>query len=233
MTNNILDILTTILPAIGWAFLPFLLLPFIVLLWPHKFICDLQSGLNRLIDGFNVRIAEAAKWLLVFMVVSIAFGVIALSIFGKSWTKLDESAIYLHASVIMLGAAATLLADEHVRVDIFYSRMSPNAKALVNFIGFYAFLLPFCIILLWNSGNFVGLAWQSLEGSAESDGIQGLFLLKTLIPIFALMLLAQGFSLAGRAALFLREHPLPPLPKGMTSTRDDGGLDIERRKTGP
>ncbi len=214
--TSMLETFGLFLQGAGWIFLPFLLLPFLCLLFPKvRFFKDLQRNLNVLINGFNIWAGEVVKWLLVLMVVVTAFSVIALSIFGQSWTKVDESVIYMHASVIMLGSAATLLAGQHVRVDIFYAKMSPRTRALVELIGFYALMLPFCLILLWNAQTFVHLSWSSFEGSYESDGIRGVYLLKTLIPLFALMMLAQGFAIAGRAALYLSGHSLPELPPGI------------------
>jgi len=146
------------------------------------------------------------------MALSIAFSVFALSIFGQSWTKLFETAEYLHATIIMLGAAATLLAGQHVRVDIFHTNMKAKARALVDFIGFYALLLPVCLIILWKSQSFVSFSWQIFEGSAEADGIRGEFLLKTLIPLFAIMMIAQGLAIAIRAAMCLNGQTRPGRP---------------------
>ena len=214
MDISFLGTLGQILRAVGWVFLPFLCLPLLCLFFPKSiFLADVQTILISIIDSVNARIGEGVKWLLVIMVVSIAFGVIALSIFGQSATKFDESAIYFHAFVILLGSAATLLAGQHVRVDVFHSKMNKQAKAFVDLVGFYALLIPFCIVLIWNAQSFVGLAWVSLEGSAESDGIRGVFLLKTCVSIFAIMMLAQGMSIAGRAALLLTGRDEPPLPK--------------------
>jgi TRAP-type mannitol/chloroaromatic compound transport system permease small subunit len=214
MNPDILNVLGAVLHMIGWAFLPFLLLPILCLAFPKSgFLNSVQYHTTAVIDGFNTWIGEAVKWLLVILVVSVVGGVIALSIFGLAWTKLDESATYLHASIILLGSAATLLAGKHVRVDIFFTNFSARKKALVDIIGFYALLVPFCIILIWNAQNFVHLAWISLEGSPESDGIRGVFLLKTFVSVFALMMLAQGLAIAGRAALFITGNPQPDLPK--------------------
>lgn len=201
------------LKAIGWAFLPLVLLPAILLMVTRSaFLEGLSRTLIRLIDGFNMTVAEWAKWLLVALVISVAFGVVTLSIFGQAWTKFDESATYFHATVILLGSAATLLAGQHVRVDIFHTRMNPKSKALVEIIGFYALLLPFCIVLIWNAQSFVALSWISFEGSPESDGIQGLWVLKTFVSIFAVMLVLQGGAIASRAALFLTGKAVPDLP---------------------
>lgn len=214
MTPELLNIIARSLQAIGWVFLPFLLMPILCLLLGNsKPITSFQSALSHTIDSFNMWVGEMAKWLLPALVVSVAFGVIALSIFGQAWTKFDESATYFHAVVILLGSAATLLAGQHVRVDIFYAKMPAKSKALVDILGFYALLIPFCLVLIWNAQSFVGLAWTSLEGSPESDGIRGVFILKTFMSLFAIMMLAQGLSIAGRAALFLRGNPTPELPE--------------------
>ena len=112
----------------------------------------------------------------------------------------------------MLGAGATLLAGQHVRVDVFHTNMVPQSRALVDFIGFYAFLLPVCLIILFNSQSFVSFSWRIFEGSAEADGIRGEFLLKTLIPIFAVTMIAQGLAIALRAAMHLKGQTLPERP---------------------
>lgn len=202
------------LTSIGWVFLPLLLLPALYLFLPSfPFLRRFSSSLIRLIDGFNFGVGEIMKWALPLLVLSVAFSVFAISIFGVSWAKLFESAKYLHAGVIMLGAAATLLAGQHVRVDIFHTRMSEHSKALVDFCGFYLFLVPVCLIILWSSQSFVGFSWVILEGSAETDGIRGEYLIKTLIPLFCVFMLMQGLSIALRAAMCLRGEVRPDRPK--------------------
>ncbi len=207
------ELIAAALKGVGWAFFPALLLPMLYLIMPNADWLDrLSRALITVIDDISYRVAEAAKWALPALVLSVVFSVFALSIFGLSWTKLSESAAYFHACVIMLGAAATLLAGQHVRVDIFYSHMTAKSRALVDFAGFYALLLPVALIILWNSQSFVKLGWKIFEGSSEGDGIRGVFLLKTLIPIFALMLIAQGLSIALRAAMCLHGRERPPRP---------------------
>jgi len=199
--------------AIGWVFLPTLLLPLIYIFLPNINILQVISkAIIRTIDSLSYGLGEITKWLLPLLVLVVAFTVFALSIFGQSWTKLFESAEYLHATVIMLGAAATLLAGQHVRVDIFHSRMSAKARALVDFVGYYALLAPVCLIILWNSQSFVSFTWRIFEGSSESDGIRGEFLLKTLIPLFAIMMILQGLAIALRAAMCLSGQTRPERP---------------------
>lgn len=199
--------------AIGWVFLPLCLLPLLYLfLSNNRFIKTFSNALVRLIDSVSYISGEVIKWGLPILVLTVAMSVFALSIFGLSWTKLFESAEYLHASVIMLGAAATLLAGQHVRVDIFHTNMSAKSKAMVDFAGFYVLLLPVCLIILWNSQSFISFSWQIFEGSAESDGIRGEFLLKTLIPIFAVGMIIQGLAITLRAAMCLTGQARPERP---------------------
>ncbi len=208
--TDTLSSLGAALSAIGWSFTPLLLLPALCLMFQNsERLIRLSDILITLIDGFNYKVGEIIKWGLPILVLSVAFSVFALSIFGLSWTKLSESAEYIHASVIMLGASATLMAGQHVRVDIFYDRMSPRNRALVDFSGYFALLIPVCLIILWNSQSFVAFAWRIFEGSSEADGIRGEFLLKTLIPLFCIMMLVQGQAIALRAALYLSGHKQP------------------------
>jgi len=205
-----------ILQSIGWAFLPALAWPFIHLIWgKSKFVKSCSEALITLIDGLIYRLGEAAKWLLPLLVLSVAASVFALSIFGITTTKWQESAKYFQALIIMLGAAATLLAGQHVRVDIFFSRLSDTGKARVDFIGYFLLLTPVCILLIWNAQSFVNFAWAIREGSSEADGIRGVFILKTLIPVFAISMLAQGLSIATRAAMVLNGQTRPARPNGI------------------
>lgn len=208
-----IETISLALKGAGWAFLPAVFLPLLYLIWPHSQRLDaLCRGLVTLIDAVSYRIGEVIKWAMPLLVLSVAFSVFALSIFGLTWTKLSESAAYFHAATIMLGAAATLLAGQHVRVDIFHSHMSETARARVDLIGFYVFLLPVSLIILWKSQSFVTFGWQIFEGSNENDGIKGVFLLKTLIPAFCLMMIAQGLSISVRAALCLHGQTQPKRP---------------------
>jgi len=211
--GDILNNLGNAFQAIGYAFVPLLLLPLIYIFFPNiSALRSFSKAFIRIIDSFSFRIGEVTKWLLPVLVLTIAFSVFALSIFGQSWTKLFESAEYLHAKIIMLGAAATLLAGQHVRVDVLHTNMDAKSKAMVDFIGFYALLLPVCLIILWNSQSFVSFSWQIFEGSAEADGIRGEYLLKTLIPVFAISMIAQGLAIATRAAICLNGQARPERP---------------------
>ncbi|WP_416878296.1 TRAP transporter small permease subunit [Litorimonas sp.] len=203
MTSGGIDVIGYALQFIGWAFFPVLLLPAFLLL------TGLGKSLSRtiivLIDTLSILIGEIIKWVMPLMVISVVIAVFALSIYGISSIWWDESVIYLHALGICLGVAPTYLAGEHVKVDIFFEKMDNRARALVEICGFYMLLAPVCIAVIWRSQSFVSFAWKSLEGSTNSGGIKGIYILKTALCVLFIMLLIQGFSVALRAGLKLRD----------------------------
>jgi TRAP-type mannitol/chloroaromatic compound transport system permease small subunit len=111
--------------------------------------------------------------------------------------------IYGHAAVFMLAAAWTLRGEGHVRVDIFYGEASARTKALIDLLGAILLLLPFMLVLLWLSEPYAQRSREVIERSQEASGLPIVFVLKTLIPVFALMMALQGVAQAIRAATAL------------------------------
>lgn len=130
-------------------------------------------------------------------------------VFGIGSIMLQESVIYMHAVLFMATVGYTLLHDEHVRIDIVYRESPPRRKALIDLVGILIFLLPVCALIGWVSWPYVAASWRVLEGSKETSGIPGVFLLKSLILAFTVLLAAQGVSMAIRSALILAGLPWP------------------------
>ena len=155
------------------------------------------------IDALNENIGKAVAWLALLMVIVQFIVVIMRYVFGIGSIFMQESIIYLHATVFMLGAGYTLLHNGHVRVDIFYREASPRRKAVVDIVGVAIFLIPVCALIWWGSWSYVGNSWRVFEGSRETSGIQAVFLLKTVILVFVVLVVLQGISLAIRSLLIL------------------------------
>ncbi|MFZ0073941.1 MAG: TRAP transporter small permease subunit [Xanthobacteraceae bacterium] len=159
------------------------------------------------IDRIIAVIGRIAAWG-VLVVVLVEFTVVLLRYgFGIGSIWLQETVVYAHAALFMLAAAWTLAAGGHVRVDIFYARTSARHKAWVDLLGTAFFLLPFMAALLFLSVPYVARSWAILERSRETSGLPLVFVLKTLIPGFAALMLLQGASLAIRAGLTLADEP--------------------------
>jgi TRAP-type mannitol/chloroaromatic compound transport system permease small subunit len=144
-------------------------------------------------------IGRAAAWLVLF-VVAVQFAVVVMRyVLGIGSIKLNESILYGHAALLMLAAAWTLREEGHVRVDIFYADAGPRAKAWTDFLGALFLLLPFALLLVWTSLPYVARSWAILERSRETSGLPFVYLLKSLIPAFAVLLMLQGVAQALRA----------------------------------
>jgi TRAP-type mannitol/chloroaromatic compound transport system permease small subunit len=175
------------------------------------------------IDRLNAAIGRSVAWACLFVVI-VQFAVVVLRyVLGIGSIWLSESIVYAHATLFMLAAAWTLREGAHVRVDVFYADASPRARALVDLGGALLLLLPFMLLLLWFALPYVARSWAILETSRETSGIPAVFLLKTLIPVFALLMALQGVSQAIRAANVLRTPPVTPgLDPGVHSSSHDG-----------
>jgi TRAP-type mannitol/chloroaromatic compound transport system permease small subunit len=167
----------------------------------------LLARLVRGIDRLNDVIGRAVSWLTLAMVLVTFFVVVAR--YGFSWGRvwIQESYVWMHGAVFMLAAAYTLLHDGHVRVDVFYRPASDRFKAWVNLIGVVVLLLPTVLVVLYYTIPYVQASWLRLEMSREAGGLKGLFLFKTIIPIFCVLMALQGIALAGRSILVLRRFP--------------------------
>ncbi len=158
------------------------------------------------IDRVNAAIGRAASWACLFVVL-VQFTVVVMRyLLGVGSLWLTESITYGQAALITLAAAWTLREGGHVRVDVFYVDAGPRTKAWVDLLGALLLLLPFMLVLAYFALPYVARSWVILERSRETSGIPAVFLLKTLIPLFAVMMALQGVSQAIRAADVLRRR---------------------------
>ena len=156
------------------------------------------------IDALNDRVGQLSAWLVLVMVFITFLVVILRYGFNFGRISLQESITYLHAFIFMLAGAYTLKHNQHVRVDIFYQNMSTCNKAKVDFFGTLFLLLPFVGFIAWISFDYVLNSWKLLESSREAGGLPFVYILKTLIPLMAILLFLQAISLVGNAWLRLK-----------------------------
>ena len=175
--------------------------------------------LARAIDWLNETVGVSVAWL-ALLTVLVEFAVVVMRyVFGVGSVKMQESIVYMHATVFMVAAGYTLLHNGHVRCDIFYAEATPRRQAMIDLIGVFVFLLPTCALIAWVAWPYVAAAWAVREGSPEGSlGIPGVYLLKSIILVFAGLLALQGVAMAIHAALRLAEVESAPAVAG-----DEGG----------
>ena len=156
-----------------------------------------SAPLQRLIqlnNRISTAIGHCVSWATLILVLTTCLIVIMRYLFNIGSVALQESLLYMHSLIFLMGAAWTLQKDGHVRVDIFYRPLSPKGKAWINALGTLLLLIPTCIFLLWISWQYVASSWSYFEGSRESGGIDAVFLLKTLLLIMPVLLILQGLA---------------------------------------
>ena len=132
-------------------------------------------NIESLINCINEWIGRTVAWFILAMVIITFFNVVMRYGFNFGLIAIQESVIYFHSFVFMLAIAYTFKHNEHVRVDIFYSKYTEVQKAWVDLFGTLLLLFPFCIYLIFSSWEYAAKSWALLEGSREAGGLPILF----------------------------------------------------------
>ena len=169
-----------------------------------------ESGAEELnaFDRISEVVGRVTAWLTLFMVLVTGVVVVMRYAFDAGFIWMQESVVWMHAAVFMLGAAYTLRHEDHVRVDIFYRNMNPRRRAIVDLLGVIFFLLPVCGFLAYSSYDFAAAAWSMREITREPGGLPypAIPLLKSLVMVMPVTLALQGASMLLRSLLVLRRR---------------------------
>lgn len=146
----------------------------------------------------SVLLGRLVSQLYPLMILLIFAVVILRYFFDAGWIWLQETILWIHALIFLLVAPYALEEDAHVRVDVFYRQWSKKTQALINLLGALLFLCPFSLFLFYSSLDYVFSSWIINEASRDAGGMPYPFisLLKSTIPLTALLLFLQGLSMS-------------------------------------
>jgi TRAP-type mannitol/chloroaromatic compound transport system permease small subunit len=156
------------------------------------------------LDIFNEYVGVGVGWFTTLMVVVVFVNVLLRYVYGQGFLQLQDMSWYLFGVIFMLGAAYTLKHDRHVRVDIFYVNYPPRVKIWVNLLGTIFFLVPFCILGIYVSGEFVSRSFAVQETSPDAGGLAARYLAKAMLPLGFTLILLQGIALIFQGILQLQ-----------------------------
>ena len=126
-----------------------------------------MQRLKAILEQLSELTGSAIAWLTVLMVIGTFVIVVLRYVFDLGWIAMQESIVWMHAAVFMLGASYTLKRNEHVRVDIFYRRTSADRRAWVDMAGTLVFLLPLAVFIAVTSWDYVHTSWAIGEASRK------------------------------------------------------------------
>jgi len=165
-----------------------------------------MQNIVRLIYGINWvnrTVGRGVSWVSFLMVLVVTIDVIMRYVFKTSFVFVQELEWHLFGVLFLIGAGYTLLHDAHVRVDIFYQRLTEKQKAWVNLLGTLFFLLPGCFLVIDTSWQFLANSWAVREGSPDPGGIPARYILKAVIPLGFSLIALQGVSLGLQSLLII------------------------------
>lgn len=147
----------------------------------------LCAALHRLTSGVCLA-------LLVLLLASQTGVVILRYCFGVGFLELQDFTAYVFASLVTLSIPMALVMDRHVRVDVLRERQSATLQNLLDDTGIVLLLLPVFILSIYLVYPDIAYAWQIREGSRETGGLGGVYLIKTLFPISCGLMILQGIN---------------------------------------
>ncbi|MBC7207486.1 MAG: TRAP transporter small permease subunit [Methyloversatilis sp.] len=159
--------------------------------------------LADLIDRLNDACGRVLPWT-VLAAVLLAVGNALARKFDAGSNALLEAQWYLVSAAFLLGAGRVLKLDEHVRIDLLTSRLSPRGRIKADVAALALTVLPVCLLMLWLSWPWFVGAWVSHEVSASAGGLP-LWPARILVPAGFALLTLQTLALIVRRVAALAE----------------------------
>ena len=164
-----------------------------------KKLLDIVDGINRAIGGTVAMLILVLTVLIVFEVV-LRYGFSAPTVWGT------EVSTLLFATYVLLGGGYALYKGDHVKMDIFYSKLPDKGKAVADLIT-VPFVLLYCWVLFVEGGSMVTEAIES-QRKFSTDWAPLMWPWLVALPAGALLLAMQAISnvLRGLINAFCPEH---------------------------
>lgn len=165
----------------------------------------------RSVSGLNRIVGMVLSWLALAVVLVCFIVVVQRYFFHTTQLWMQDLYVWLSGAMFTGVAGFAMLRDDHVRVDILYRTWSVRGRAIADLVGVVVFLLPFVVVVLAYGFPYVARSWRLYEGSANIGGMPGLFILKSFVIVFCVVIGLQGLAWAARSILVLadREDLLP------------------------
>jgi TRAP-type mannitol/chloroaromatic compound transport system permease small subunit len=146
-----------------------------------------------MVDRLDEQVGQALKWLVLFASLISAGNALMRYTIHYSSNAFLEIQWYLFGAMFLLAAGYALKHGEHVRVDVFFSKMSPRTQAWVDVVGTILFLMPMAIIIAWLSVPMVVNSIRIQEHSSDAGGLLR-WPIKIMIPLGFALLALQGLA---------------------------------------
>ncbi len=148
----------------------------------------------KIIDSLSDWVGIFSAWLIIPLVGALVFEVAARYIFNAPTVWAYDMSYMLCGTLFMMGVAYTLRHKGHVRVDIFFQKLSPRGKSILDSCMYLLAFFPLVIIFLWWGIDYALDSWRIQETAWLSSWRPPLYHFKTVIPIAAFLMILQGMA---------------------------------------
>lgn len=167
---------------------------------------EFMASIMRTINALNREMGRVFSWLALAIVMVCFAVVVERYLFNNTRLWAQDLYVWLNGFMFTAVAGFALMRDDHVRVDIFYRPGTIRHKAICDAIGVLLFLFPFMFVVIYYGLPFVQRSWRILENSANIGGMPGLYVLKTFIVVFGVLMILQGIAMLIRSVLVLKNR---------------------------
>jgi len=140
---------------------------------------------KKIIDA----VGSLCSIIMILMVLNVFYDVVSRYFFNDVSIGMQELEWHLFAAMFMFGIGYTLKEDGHVRVDVFYDKMSEHSQAIINILGAIFFALPITVLVLYYGSDYALEAFQMGEGSPDPGGLPYRWIVRSIIPFSSAFLL--------------------------------------------
>lgn len=168
---------------------------------------------SRFVDEVNGRVGRLIYWLVLVVVLVSSTNAVIRKVFDSSSNAWLELQWYLFSAIFMGCAGYVLLANEHIRIDIVNSHLDRGTRNWIEVVGYVLFLIPLCVVMLYESWPYFLDAFVTGEMSSNAGGLIR-WPVKIMMIVGFGLLLAQALSeLIKRVAVMRGLIPDPQAEK--------------------
>ncbi len=146
-----------------------------------------------ILEKFINAIGYICAGLMLLMLFTVFYDVLSRYLFSSVSIAMQELEWHFFAAMFMFGIGYTLKEDGHVRVDVFFDKMSPRNQAWVDLIGSLFLALPIAILILYFGVSYAHDAYVMKEGSGDPGGLPNRWIIRAVIPASAGFLILSIF----------------------------------------
>ncbi|ENN6468083.1 TRAP transporter small permease subunit [Vibrio vulnificus] len=151
--------------------------------------------IERLFNRFGDLLGWLSSVLFILLLANVVYDVVMRYVFNDVSIAFQEMEWHLFSAVFLLGIPFALKSGGHVRVDLFYERLSHRAQAIIDLLGTIFFLFPFCLLVAWFGIDFAKESYALGETSGDPGGLPYRWLIKAIIPLSFLFMAISGVGL--------------------------------------